>query len=389
MNDVNDIEEAEPSLGGKADKPILTLLVMVAAGLVFIWQQVDWRAAMEALVPGAMAIRQGRWDGLLTSVFAHGDLLHIFFNLSWVWLLGRVLEANVSKFFWILVLVTCAGFASAVEFAFTDQLGIGLSGVVYGWAGFVWFARGRYPAFHGVINKQTALWLAGWLVFCWVMTEMGKMHIANGAHLGGLVAGSLIGLAANGRTRYGVLVCLGLLGVTVGSLVYAPWSPSYNALGAVRALGRGDYAQARKMMDRVLAQGEDLAAWVVAMSADINVRQGTYGAAVKDYERGYPALKDDADFMNRYAWLLATCPQDDVRDGAKAITLAQRAVELTDGKEAGFVDTLAAAYAETGDFAEAVKWQARAVALAPDEQELAAHLRLYQAGRPYHEAASQ
>jgi membrane associated rhomboid family serine protease len=254
VNELNDDEGKEviASLRRTTDRPILTLLVMIAAGLVFIWQKADWNQAMDLLAPSGVTIFQGRWDGLFTSVFLHGDLLHIFFNLSWVWLLGRVLEANLSKWFWALLFVTCAVFASAVEFAFADQLGIGLSGVVYGWAGFVWFARARYPAFSGVINQQTAMWLAGWLVFCFVMTKTGSMHIANGAHFGGLVAGSAIGLAMRGSTRRAGLVCLGFLGLTVGSLIYAPWSASYHAAEAIRYSSRDDRAAALRALEKEL-----------------------------------------------------------------------------------------------------------------------------------------
>jgi hypothetical protein len=54
--------------------------------------------------------------------------------------------------------------------------------------------------------------------------------------------------------------------------------------------------------------------------------------------------------LDELAWLLATYPEANVRDGAKAVRLAERACELTNRRVPAFLATLAAAYAETGDF---------------------------------------
>ena len=63
----------------------------------------------------------------------------------------------------------------------------------------------------------------------------------------------------------------------------------------------------------------------------------------------------DARLPGAMAWLLATSPEASLRDGARAVELAQRAVRLTGGREPDALDTLAAAYAEAGRFAEAVE----------------------------------
>jgi tetratricopeptide (TPR) repeat protein len=85
------------------------------------------------------------------------------------------------------------------------------------------------------------------------------------------------------------------------------------------------------------------------------------------------------------AWLRATCPEDQRRDGDAAVELARRACDLTGWDSSHSLDRLAASYAEAGQFAEAVRWQAEAVELAGDETkaERQQRLDLYRRNQPY------
>ena len=100
---------------------------------------------------------------------------------------------------------------------------------------------------------------------------------------------------------------------------------------------------------------------------------------------------DHAEALNNLAWLLATCSDDRVRDGAEAVRCAERACQLTGFKRAGMVGTLAAAYAEAGRFTEAIATAETAVKLATaasDAQFADVNRRLltlYRAGKPWHE----
>ena len=95
--------------------------------------------------------------------------------------------------------------------------------------------------------------------------------------------------------------------------------------------------------------------------------------------------------INSIAWVLATVPNDSIRDGPAAVELARRAEKLTGGSEPIVLDTLAAAYAASGRFAEAVQTARKAVDLAgqqdkqPMVESIKAKLRLYEAGKPFRE----
>ena len=70
---------------------------------------------------------------------------------------------------------------------------------------------------------------------------------------------------------------------------------------------------------------------------------------------------------NNLAWLFATCPEPSCRNGLKAIEFAKRACDRSDWHCWSFISTLAAAYAEVGDFEKAVSFQKVAIAMAPSE----------------------
>ncbi|HXI61204.1 MAG TPA: hypothetical protein VNF70_00785, partial [Pyrinomonadaceae bacterium] len=78
---------------------------------------------------------------------------------------------------------------------------------------------------------------------------------------------------------------------------------------------------------------------------------------------------------------------DSIRDGKKAVEFARKAAELTKWEDANVLDTLAAAYAEVGDFEEAIKWENKALSLPEltkgDEEKVRQRLRLYAERKRY------
>lgn len=85
--------------------------------------------------------------------------------------------------------------------------------------------------------------------------------------------------------------------------------------------------------------------------------QGEYKSALADYAAPLKLMPDHALARNNIAWLKATCPDATFRAGQEAVKLAKEVCALTNNREGAFLDTLAAAYAEVGDFAAAIKAQ--------------------------------
>ncbi|MEY2498783.1 MAG: hypothetical protein QOD12_2339 [Verrucomicrobiota bacterium] len=100
-------------------------------------------------------------------------------------------------------------------------------------------------------------------------------------------------------------------------------------------------------------------------------------------------VKHRPSLLNHVAWFYATCPEGSVRDGKKAVALAEDACTKSQWKNAAAIDTLAAAYAEAGDFNQAVKFQEQALSFPESSAEsrtgMQKRLALYQKHLPYRE----
>lgn len=99
---------------------------------------------------------------------------------------------------------------------------------------------------------------------------------------------------------------------------------------------------------------------------------GQHAEAIQDYDKALaaggenPLLKSG--ILNNLAWVLATSPNDQIRDGKRAVVLATEAAELTEFQEPHILSTLGASYAEAGDFEAAVRWSTKAVDLGREQE---------------------
>jgi tetratricopeptide (TPR) repeat protein len=110
--------------------------------------------------------------------------------------------------------------------------------------------------------------------------------------------------------------------------------------------------------------------------------------AIDHWKKAVELQPDNVGALNNLAWVLATCPVDHLRDGAKAVALAERARQI-DGGNPTILRTLAAAYAEAGRFDEAEKAAKAAIPLAVAKgnsrmsANLEAQIKGYEAHKPF------
>ncbi|MEN6406546.1 MAG: tetratricopeptide repeat protein [Thermoguttaceae bacterium] len=124
---------------------------------------------------------------------------------------------------------------------------------------------------------------------------------------------------------------------------------------------------------------------------DMLLNMGRQSEALADYEKALKFQPDDYGLLNNLAWVLATSPDAKLRDGRRALELAAKACKTSDYKLAYILSTLAAAYAETGDFQNAVKWSTKAVEIGDKDHDDSLHkeLKSYQAQKPWRELLSE
>jgi tetratricopeptide (TPR) repeat protein len=161
----------------------------------------------------------------------------------------------------------------------------------------------------------------------------------------------------------------------------------YNLGSALLQLGRTPEAIAQLQVATQLNRKNADAFYNLAAALQ---QTGRREEAIAHYEHALRLKADDAEVLNNLAWLLATSSDARLRNGPRAVELAQRADQLTAGQNVRVQATLAAALAETGRFTEAVDAARRALRLvAPEDRGLAdtlrQQMRLYELSSPHRE----
>lgn len=197
----------------------------------------------------------GHWWGLITMSFVHKEILHLLFNLYWMWVFGKAFEGRFGSVALLLFVVVAAFVSSGFSLA-TEGPGIGLSGVGYALFGFAWIGRSRFPEFARVVNQRVVQTFLLWFIFCVYATYSHMMNIANVAHLAGLLFG--MGFAAM-LVKPQLRIPLGLAlflftAVSAVPVFYNPLSLTWLGDQAVAASKSHDYPRAITFYQKVIAR---------------------------------------------------------------------------------------------------------------------------------------
>lgn len=187
---------------GQGHSPIT--MVLIALSCLVTWQtdfgkqaELTARLYFSAIGGGAPEILHGQVWRLITPIFLHFSILHILFNMWWMWGLGAGLEQRKGSLWYLLFVLLTGCFSTTVQGLIYPFSG-GMSGVVYAILGYVWMAGKFRPQERIALTTDTVVIMLGWLVLGF-LGFLGNM--ANYAHLAGLAMGVMIGYAPTGWLR--------------------------------------------------------------------------------------------------------------------------------------------------------------------------------------------
>ena len=392
-----------PNLKESPRYPVAAGTALLAIGVTLAW----WaKIDVSPLFETAM-IRRGELWRLVTSIFPHAGILHLAFNIYWLWVFGTLVEEIFGHLKTAALILLFAVGSGAWEFALASG-GVGLSGVGYGLFGLIWMLSRDDERFKDAIDARTVQLFVGWFFFCIFATVTKIMPVANIAHGAGAVLGILAGLAitrpdhrAPVAAGLGAFLFLGLWGATLGR-------PRINLSG------KAGYEEAKWGYDALTAhKNEDAVRWfrdavtyqpkMPEFWYDLGFacqQSGNLHEALADYRKaaelgdahaqyylgtlyeaggeGVPkntgqalywyrklAEQGDADSLNNVAWEYATSTDPAIRNPSAALECARKAVNLQqDHPNPYHLDTLAEALYVNDQPEDAVKTELQAIALA-------------------------
>jgi membrane associated rhomboid family serine protease/TPR repeat protein len=386
--------------------PVVAGTALLAIGVTLAWwSKVDISPLFETAM-----IRRGELWRLVTSILPHGGILHLVFNIYWLWIFGTLIEEQFGHLKTAALILLFAVGPNALEFGFSSG-GIGLSGVGYGLFGLLWILSQRDQRFSDAIDRRTIEIFVAWFFICILTTVTGLMPVANIAHGTGAALGVLTGFAIarpDGRAMIAIgiatILLFGLWTSTLGRPLVnlsgkagyeeAEWG--YEALIANRnqeaarwfrdavayqpqvssywynlgiAYEKMDNAPAAVIAYRKAAdQGDSKAAFYLASLYATGGKGLSKDGRQALYWYSRAAVEDNADALNSVAWAYATSKDPSIHNPSAALEYARKAVSLgKDHPDPNHLDTLAEAYYINEQHEDAVKTEKQAIALASSE----------------------
>lgn len=181
--------------------PPLTLALISACVLISLYSNLG--DSLAKLLPLLMSeyrgnswsqlveIQQGQYWRLLSPILVHFGVLHLLFNMMWLWDLGGAIESRWSSLELSVLVIAIGVSSNLVQYLMQGALFGGMSGVVYGLLGYL-FVLGRLRPDLGLqVPPQIMAFMMIWFALCWTGMLGG---IANWAHTAGLAAGAATGL---------------------------------------------------------------------------------------------------------------------------------------------------------------------------------------------------
>ncbi len=171
----------------------LVMLALGVAGYLIVLLNALPIYNLFGFLPLEQLLKSGQLWRLVTPVFFHFSIMHIVFNALWVWEVGKRLEPFMGRGHYLGLFISCAVVSNVIQYVMGGTIHFGgLSGVVYGYFGCLFFIARRYPQPKLMMPPGIYVFMLVWLVvgFAGIIDFFIAGAIANWAHLGGLLAGA-------------------------------------------------------------------------------------------------------------------------------------------------------------------------------------------------------
>lgn len=400
--------------------PVIAGTALLAVGVTLLW----WSKFNISPLIGDAMIRRGELWRLVTTILPHGGILHLVFNVYWLWVFGTLVEEEYGHFKTALLILLFAIGSSAWEFAILVG-GIGLSGVGYGLFGLLWMLSKYDNRFHDAVDTRTVQLFVGWFFFCIIGTLTKIFPVANIAHGVGAVLGILVGLAVTQKENRAPLVAgtaaivlFGLWAATMGrprvnlsknggyeegvwgyealianknqeavrwlrdAVAYHPRTSFYWYDLGIAYERVGNTAEAIASYKRAGEIGNPQAQYVLATLYESGDKELPKDSKQALYWYGKLAQQNDPEALNNVAWAYATSSDPAIRNPKGALEYARKVVEMEkENPDPNHLDTLAEALYVNGQTEEAIKVEEKAVsgASAENRPEFEKRIQKYQA----------
>lgn len=169
----------------------------------WIIDKIEGKSAASVEGPLFLQIREGQLWRLFTPALLHANLLHILFNMLWLWYLGRPIEQRIGPFRMLVFTLAAGVFTNVLQYLMSGPLFLGYSGIVMALAGFTWMREKIAPWEGYPLNRGTILFLllfvlailglqiASFVIQVFTSYKFAP-NIANTAHIAGAVIGAVL-----------------------------------------------------------------------------------------------------------------------------------------------------------------------------------------------------
>ena len=186
---------------GLSPVPVTYLFIGVAVAVTLLAHVPAWTPVISKLYFSAYLgktfpeIRAGQVWRLVTPIFLHGGLLHLLFNMLWLYQLGGQIEAQESSRSVAVMVLVFAIICNTAQYLVSGPLFVGMSGVVYGLLGYIWMMTRFQVGTRYMLSEQTVMFMLLWLGLCLVGIIP---HVANTEHVVGMLLGVAWGFVRSG-----------------------------------------------------------------------------------------------------------------------------------------------------------------------------------------------